>query len=464
MTENYSSGLSFLASQYEEVNGYDFYRDIFPKNQNVGETSAEPGQWQTNAVYLYKDAENVGKRRRLTRRIMFKDTWERDYADNIEENPMTLCSGLTYRGRANTLNSARQMNALIFDLDGVGERQLNALFHLFEADKSNPWRLPMPTYIVLSGSGIHVYYVFREPIALYPNIKMQMKQLKYTLTSHMWLYGSTSQLEKVQYQSINQGFRMVGSVNGKYGTTVRAFRVGNRVTLDHINEYVRDEKSRVDVNRPFRPSQITREAAAEKYPEWYQRVVVNGDKKPKKWDIAGQKGHKGDELYNWWLRQVHNDRLAGGHRYFYMMCLAIYASKCDIPKQRLKKDMQDVFVILKEIEHVNELTQDDVQSALEAYGKEYYNYTIDDIKHLTDIWIERNKRNGRKQRTHLRLARATKDILKDEGQMRPEGRPSARHRVEDYRQQNPEAKPKECITATGLSKNTVYKWWNARTE
>jgi hypothetical protein len=145
-----------------------------------------------------------------------------------------------------------------------------------------------------------------------------------------------------------------------------------------------------------------------------------------------------------------------------MMCLAIYASKCDIPKQRLKKDIQDVFVILKEIEHVNELTQDDVQSALEAYGKEYYNYTIDDIEHLTDIRIERNKRNGRKQEQHLIFSRGVREIKGRMGEkISGGGRPSARQRVVDYRQQHPEATKAEAIRETGLSKKTVYKWWNA---
>lgn len=30
----------------------------------------------------------------------------------------------------------------------------------------------------------------------------------------------------------------------------------------------------VDVNRPFRPSEYTLEEAKEKFPDWYQRVVV----------------------------------------------------------------------------------------------------------------------------------------------------------------------------------------------
>ena len=56
-----------------------------------------------------------------------------------------------------------------------------------------------------------------------------------------------------------------------------------------MNQYVR-EQFRVDVNKPFRPSKMTREQAKETYPEWYQRVIVEKNKKPKKWDIKSKQG------------------------------------------------------------------------------------------------------------------------------------------------------------------------------
>ena len=40
------------------------------------------------------------------------------------------------------------------------------------------------------------------------------------------------------------------------------------------------------------------------------------------------------------------------------------------------------------------------------------------------------------------------------------GRPSAQQRVYDWRELHPDGRPKECIAETGLSKNTVYKWWD----
>ena len=64
------------------------------------------------------------------------------------------------------------------------------------------------------------------------------------------------------------------------------------------------------------------------------------------------------------------------------------------------------------VQHENALTEDDVKSALEAYDREYYNFTISDIEALTDVHIERNRRNGLTQEKHLYLARRRKEDMK----------------------------------------------------
>lgn len=449
---DYEIVCQFLSSQYEQVNGFDFYRDIFPNNENEGELNTDFSK--PNAIYLYQD-EN----KKMKRRIMLNDTWEEDYINYIECNPMTLCGGLSYRGRTNKLENAQRMHALIFDLDGVGEKELDNIMYLTTMPPSQIRSIPMPTYIVASGTGLHLYYVFDEPIDLYPNIKVQLKSLKYDLTFRFWNPTVTSKEKQIQYQSINQGFRMVGSINGKHDTEVVAFRTGERVTLADLNAYCDKKENQVDINKPFRPSKITKEQAKEQYPEWYQRVVVEGDKRLKKWDIKGKvNGDNPYALYDWW--RTHATSIKGGHRYFYLMCMSIYASKCDVPLKKLKKDMAEDFLIVSKSEHSNPLTEDDMKSALEMYSREYYNFKIDDIEKLTDIRIERNKRNYRKQEQHIKVMNAIREIEHPNGSwINKDGAPTKQNIVEEWRKKNPNGKPKECIQATGLSKNTVYKWW-----
>lgn len=474
-TQNYDECYEVLSNMYEEVNGEDFYRYIFPNNENSYDKSVDPDKStddkvrysyhytdysHPNAIYLYKDERDAGTKRRLRRRVMLNDTWSEDYMKYVERNEMTLCSGLTYHSRSNKLQYAQNMNALIFDLDGVGKKQLNIILGRIALKDTGYRSIPQPTFIVLSGKGLHLYYVFKEPIALYPNIKIQLKSLKYDLTFKIWEYKETSQFKDIQYQSIGQGFRMVGSVNNKYGNEVVAFRTGDKVTLEYLNDYVTKPENRVQVNRRYRPSKVSREQAKELYPEWYQRVVVEGNKRPKKWDIAGKvHGDNPYALYDWWKGQI--EQIRGGHRYFFLMCLVIYACKCDVPKKKLKADMQEIYRELKKIPHDNTLTKEDVESAMECYDKEYYNFTLDDIELLTDVHIVRNKRNGRKQADHIKLMNFVRDELNHNTDWRnTDGRPEKKMIVWEWRKQHPDGKKIECEKDTGLSRHTVLKWWD----
>ncbi len=454
MIENYFDCYDYLSSQYSEVDGYNFYKELFPDNEISGFECKDFSH--PSAVYLYQDEQ--GEKKKLRRRKMYKDTWEQDYMDFVERNGLTLCSGLVYRGRNNKLENAQRMHALIFDLDGVGLGELRNLFLRFGGEPERVRRLPMPTFLVLSGTGLHIYYVFQQPIDLYPNIKIQLKSLKYDLTFRMWEYGGTSQVETIQYQSINQSFRMVGSVNEKHGTELVAFRIGERVTLDYVNSYVKPE-NRVDINKPFRPSKMTRAEAQEAYPDWYERVVIKGDKKRKQWDIAG-KVHGNDPyaLYHWWLNRV--GEIKGGHRYFFLMCLAIYAYKCGVSKDQLMHDMNCAFEDLQMVKHENVLTEDDIKSALEAYDKEYSNFTIADIETLTDIRIARNKRNGRTQKQHMEVMRAVQSVVNPNWRT-GNGRPSAELLVYEWRQEHLDGRKVDCQRETGLDPKTIRKWWDA---
>ncbi|MGL4948155.1 MAG: hypothetical protein ACRC42_02095, partial [Mycoplasma sp.] len=164
--------------------------------------------------------------------------------------------------------------------------------------------------------------------------------------------------------------------------------------------------------------------------------------------------------YDWWRKQVVD--IKGGHRYFYMMCLCIYASKCDVPYSKLKEDMiEDFGYMAKNIDHLNPLTDEDMKSALETYSKAYYNYNISDIEKLTDIRIERNKRNGRKQEQHINVMNAIREVIYPNGEWRNKnGQPTKEDIVSKWRLDNPKGKKVACHKDTGLDPKTIRKWWN----
>ena len=442
---NYIELIDYLSSQYEEVNGLDFYTDLFPNNEISGELNTDYSK--PNSIYLYTDEQDRNSERKLRRRIMLKDTWEDDYINFVEANPMTLCSGLTYRGRTNKLEHAQQMNALVFDLDSVTIKEMNILFKRMDLDPTIIRTIPRPTYVALSGTGLHLYYFLNEPIDLFPNIKNQFRELKHELTFRIWEYRETTKEKNIQYQGINQGFRMVGSKNNKYNLEVKSFKTGERVSLEYLNSYCFDEKKRVDINEKFFTKHSLKEAEI-KFPEWYQKVIIEKKYKKKKWIVKR-------DLYDWWKKQI--EKVSGGHRYYYLMVLVIYAIKCDIPKKEVKKDLYKLFDTVKDIDHSHSLTEYDIKSALDVYDPSYHNFPIDVIIEKTGIHITKNKRNGRSQKQHLQIARATRDII-HENWRQGNGRPDKKDLVLNYIKNNPNDNPTQISEALKISRSTVYKY------
>ena len=463
--KNYAECVEFMASNFEQMDPIEFYEELFPNNETHQEALTNTHYQQPNAVFLYKT--NTDKQHR---RIMYKDSWKDDYLEYVENNALALCGGLAYRGNKNILANAQRMNALIIDLDGVRIQEIQNFLELSTWDPSSKaYAVPRPTFIALSGSGLHLYYQFDKPIDLFPNIKLQLKQLKYRLTFRCWQYKSTLTVKDTQYQSINQAFRMVGSTNYKYGTTVVAFRTGDKISLDYLNTYVKPE-FRVDITRQFQPTKMSLKQAQESYPEWYERKIVKKDRSIRsRWEIE-KKVHGKDPyaLYHWWLGKA--DEIKGGHRYFFMMNLTIYACKCNVPKERLEKDIRKAFDILNKVENhhpdgsIDELNERDIQSALETYDKSYYCWTLSDVETTSGLTIPRNRRNGRKQEEHMKVMRAIQGVTNPNWRNengRPVGSVTAQNQVKGWKELHPDGKKADCIRDTGLSKNTVYKWWNS---
>lgn len=80
--KNYKEVADILRLHYPEVEGEEFYKYIFPDNQNEGELSNNFSK--PNSIYLYKDSKDEGTERKLRRRIMLNDTWEDDYKEYVE--------------------------------------------------------------------------------------------------------------------------------------------------------------------------------------------------------------------------------------------------------------------------------------------------------------------------------------------------------------------------------------------
>lgn len=438
-----------------EVSAMDVYTDIFKLGEGYIQKNGEAaGEFKANPVGYYR-------KRGATKgafRVFFEDTFEETLQELQEADGFCIINGITYFGRKNLQEHASKMYAMIFDLDGVTDSTLNNFF-----SGCGVKAYPLPNYVALSGHGVHLYYVFEEPVSLFPYTKIQLKELKFALTTKIWnMYTST--IEKPQQQGINQGFRAIGGHTKVPGVRVRAFRVNTHpYSLSELCEFVPDEH-RIDETKIFKESKITLQQAKKKYPEWYERVVVNKENSRKKWDIPAKvNGDNPYALYDWWIRKIYSGA-SYGHRYFAIMCLAIYGAKCGKTYEEVKSDAFSLIPFMNGLNEEKPFTEHDCLVALECFDDRYCTFPIRDIEKISGIPIEKNKRNGRKQKTHLRLARSNRDILCEERGKNDwregNGRPDKALIVQRWIAEHPGGKKADCIRETGLSKPTVYKWWN----
>jgi hypothetical protein len=427
----------------KEVEAMEVYRDIYSLGDGLIQRSGEQNTLKANPIGYYR---NNGQKKGHYR-VLLDDTFEETLKE-LQEADFAIINGITYFGRKNVQEHASKMYAMIFDLDGVTDETLNAFLSGAYADDYDIY--PIPNYIALSGHGVHLYYIFEEPVPLYPNLKIQLKSLKYALTDKMW-NRYTSKSEKKQYQGINQGFRPIGGKTKIDGVKVRAFQLNlHPFSLAELGKYI-PEEYQVDESKLYRESKMTLAEAKKAYPQWYQDKIINKQER-RYWIVK-------DDLYEWWLRQI-RQKASLGHRYFDVMCLAIYAAKCNIPYEDLEIDALELIPFMNLIAPDQEFTEADVYSALECYDVKYCTFPIEDIEKLSGIQIKRNRRNGRKQALHLQIARNTRDILHPDGWQNKEGRPKKAEAVKEWRKENPNGKMIDCHRATGMSRDTIRKWWN----
>lgn len=459
-----------LAAGGVEVSALSVYADIFKFGEGYLQTSGEdPGHYKANPIaYWRNNGEEQGHFR-----VMFEDEFA-ELLGEIQRADFAIMNCNTYFGRRNRMEHASKMFAMVFDLDGVTEKTLRA----FLSGATEAGVYPYPTYIVLSGHGVHLYYVFDEPVSLYPNIKLQMKELKYALIKKIWnQYTSTD--EHPQMQGIGQSFRVIGgkTKEGAGEDMLRAFRMTTHPTsVEELNRYV-DVPSQVNMEQLWKASKVSLDEAKERWPEWYQKVVVEKNSDPSYWDLS-EKVH-GDNpyaIYTWWLEQIRSGATYG-HRYFAIMCLAIYAIKCRYPYEDLERDALALVPFLNSLNPDEPFTEADCEAALECYDMRYCTFPIKDIIALSNIYFERNIRNHNSRWVHLQA-----DIWRDPVTGRPKinkcrqqreltlqfmrenheikGRPSKKEVVTAWRKEHPSGTKAACIRETGLSKKTVYKWWH----
>lgn len=439
--------LKFLSDSFEELYPNDFYRELFPEGELDEDGAFSKGKYTAIAVRIFDNGKvhrySVCNDLEVVRKL-------------ICCNDFCVMAPVSFAGKSQRQANARNLYAVVFDLDGLLETEdgrSKSLINLFAHIELG--LIPKPSHIVFSGTGLHLYYMLEHPLPLFPNVMKSLAAYRSCLVRKIWNPYITSLSDKPQFESVTQGFRMVGT-KAKHGRTVRAFKTGEKVSVDYLNKFA-DEKSKIDLVKYVSKTPISE--AKEKWPEWHQRRIVDG--RPR-----GTWGIKRD-LYEWWKRKIEEGATVG-HRYFCVMALAVYARKCAVPYKELEKDAINLIPFLNNLDKTgnNPFTAGDVVKALEAYDASYITFPRHTIEELTGVDIPANKRNGRKQKLHLRMARSNLEILNDDAGFALQGRPKGStkestpkgEQIRAYAAAHPGANHSEIARALGVSRPTVIKW------
>lgn len=415
-----------LNRHYEPVSYFDFVGDVFPGVDRLMVVTAEETYQEMDVDELmeYQAARN-----------------------DVFVAPATFINGC-YKA-----DTCRNIYALVVDIDRIDWETLDNIIK----NGNLGGMTPLPSYIVNSGSGVHFYYVFSQPVPFYHKNRKALTQMYKTLC------GITKKNihAKTDFHAITQPFRLPGSQT-KLGQTAAAWKSGEKWSVALLARRLNVDTSGMDLSERTLMSQREYKEAKARWAE--QTGRPKSTKKKWKSSLAGNVG-----FYRSCLQRCYEET-SEGSRYLSMVALTMVAYKVQLPKEILEEDLKELLIHYNQIGKV--MGQKEINKALRAYNSKAllttstgleerfgWDFRRDDQKKLA-----KRKEKGtyvkRSRKQICQIARKIQDAYYPDGEWRYRGgAPTKAQQIRDWRAANPDGTPKECMAATGISKNTVYKWW-----
>lgn len=311
--------------------------------------------------------------------------------------------------------------AFIIDLDNVTPVDLRILL-------ANEIKDMKPTYIVNSGRGIHLVFIFDVPIDAY---NWRKPILKEALTALKGFFRGENYNFDVDDTgtALCHSYRIVGTLS-KLGQVATAYNVGAKWKAADLLKKLGIDPLRLD-KKPQQPQRKRQEKAAAD-----NVVSIENLRKLRR-------------LYNYVKRRIIHD-VTEGHRYSSLFALAIVGKKCNVMKSTVEQDIKNCIDLFNQKDNRHSMKSYEAQKAMKGYSDIARTVRSTTLEELIGLEFERKtKRNGRTQEDHLRIARAsrnTKQAVDRESTMRK------------YLETNPSASLKELVEALGWGKATVVKY------
>ena len=443
-----TSDISFSSSfSFREIDPFSMYQDIFSTRELEEQGKQEKGKY--NLIVRRIKYNDNNERVDIRSRLIFNGLKELEKIINSNGKYFNILSCISYAGKDNTMDNARFMYALVLDLDNLQANKTNGLELLFDYYIIQN-RLPLPNYVVSSGHGIHLYFLFDKPIPLYKNVRDKLFELKKQMVKRVW-NEDISTIEE-QHGSITQGFRVGGTFTKDFKHKAKCFKTNatKKYTLYDLAQttLMKDNEKEEYKNIDKIKSNLTLEECKKKFPLWYQRRII--EKQPKgKWNIK-------KDLYYWWLNQI-KEKNKYHHRYFCCMCAVIYAVKCNISKEQVKKDLIDLLPFFNQ-NCKEPFTEQDINDSLKIYNENNYFWTKDKMSLLSNIEMPTNKRNGLSQKEHIKIMSFIRDIKYKNNDFRKLKGQKKKEEIMKYLYTNKKINTQDIMKECKVSKPTAIKY------
>ncbi len=443
-----------LKCEYKELLPREYYRWMFPTNsfQKNGEAR---GDYKPNALLQYHCKSF--KTTAMSTCVVFDEheiiTECIRKEGRFSDVDFSLISGCSYIGKSKSNKNARHCHALIFDLDEVDKRCLENFIGMTGAKL-----IPMPSAISISGNGVHIVYILDTPVRLTVKNLEMMTDLKALLTRKLW-NSRTSLDPHVQYQGIVQGYRTVGSQT-KRGHIVRAFRIGNKISVEELISYAEEldivpfrhragepvyterlqrlkkdkhtiEKMKNTLCSDSYSIQELRADNPDWFEDWYQRRIIEKQK-------PGHL-HIGRKPYDKWLALI-KEQAREGNRRRCIYCLGAWAQKCDVSEAEFTNNAYSLIPLFDSLtgSENNHFTRENVDSVIAQYKtRDLTRMSIRAMERMTGLVYPKEEKRKQERK----------------------GRPDKEQVVREYLSAHPTEQNISKIAADcGVSRPTVYKY------
>lgn len=431
--------LSYIEEQFKEknevlsqfgdqVSPWTFYEDIFE-------------DLETEVPVVIIDEEEGSEEKKI-RTMTVNDAIEFASCRND-----SLMGGCTYFNNWISKKSARDCYTLIIDYDNAYS---GVLLQALQRDwkSANGENFAKPTYIVNSGTGLHLYFVLSEKIPVYHSMTENLDKVYRALA----VQQSKRVYVNRQVQWFGQDFRIAGGLN-KYGWENTIFKIGEKWDIDDLAKAVDQDLhfTRYGEKRTRKP----KEKGRTKY------------KKRSGWKVNRA-------FYDYALENC-RQKTHEGNRYLSMCALSAIAWKCAVPEEELRSDLIGLLPeynkgatrIIKEKEVISAMKMYNEKAILTQRGSlenwQGWKYEPKTNRHYGRQKFPRKKTDTAREKglhnTNIEVRGwSVRDAMYPDDEWR-HVQESKQDLVTDWISSHPDGSVSQCAKDLQISRTTVYKYW-----